>query len=180
MANKTNRKSRTLRGVAVRLLGERNGAIAVESAFAMSFLMVALAAVIDFGGYVRLDIELKQALRAGGQYALDLGAIGEVNYNDEAAIQAAIEPVIRSAAQIADADLTITSVSTECVCPDGNSGPQFCTGDPDVTFTPCSNDLPGERFLHVDAQATFSPFFTFLPYFEDAMTIQENLEMRVQ
>ena len=52
------------------VLGDRSGVAAVEFAIIVPVLLALTMGVIDFGMYIGTRIELEQALRAGGQYAL--------------------------------------------------------------------------------------------------------------
>lgn len=172
---------RRLRDILRQLRRECRGAIAVETAFALVVLMVALAGVIDFGDRIRIQIALKQALRSAAQLALDLGAIGQVDYSDPAAVRSAILPTFQEASGLSTADIATTDISITCICSDGStSGPNYCAGEGNPSYTACPDDRPGEEFLYLKGTADFSPAFTFLPMFTSGMTVGAELNMRVK
>jgi len=151
-----------------RWLVDRSGSIAVEGAFAIILLLAMLLPLIDFGGYIGTKLELKQGLRAGGQYALD-------DYTDTTTI----ETVIKNAASLSSGSVTVTfqTPATYCLCNDGSAG--TCIGDPG--FQVCSFDsVPAGRYMTIQASATYDPLFPFLAWFQSNMTVTEQLTLRVQ
>ncbi len=135
----------------------------------MIALLFIMPVLIDFGRYIYVQVELKQALRAGGQYAL---------YDHTAsANDGGIEQAVMNATglSLAAGDITVDALS--CECADGTA--TVCT---DVGgYTGCGTDgvnVPS-HFLTIRANATFSPLWPIVPWFQETMTINEGLTMRV-
>lgn len=157
---------------------DRQGAVAVEAAFALLFLIVALAGVFDFGGYIRAKADLEQALRAGAQHALDLGTLGLEDYNTVSTLESSIRPVVAGAAKLVTIAQADVSVATECICPEDGL-PKGCPGTD--SYEQCTDsNRPGTRYLELTATTTYNPAFTFLPFFSTGMTVGERLSMAVQ
>ena len=65
-ARRLNRIPPRINALCRRFIRDRAGAIAVEGAFAITFVVALLVPLIDVGQYIGTKIELEQALRAGG------------------------------------------------------------------------------------------------------------------
>jgi hypothetical protein len=150
-----------------RLLADRQGAIAVEGAFAITILLVMLLPLIDFGGYIGLRLELKQALRAGGQFALH-------DYTATSSIENVIQTATNTTSTVT---VTFDPSSSYCLCQNGTTVP--CPGDSGYAI--CASEvMPPGRYLSFSATSTYDPYFPFLPGFASNMTVKEELTMRVR
>ena len=148
-----------------RLSADRSGAIAIEAGIAGILLLGMLAPLVDFGGYIGVRLELKQSLRAGGQYALQ-----------DYANTTTIESVVKNAASLKSTSVTVAFDPTYCLCNDGTAGK--CLGD--AGYIVCSDGVTAGRYLTMRASATFDPYFPFLPGLQENMTVTEQLTLRVQ
>lgn len=139
------------------------GVAAVEFAMIITFLSLALMGVVDFGRYISTGMELEQALRAGGQFALE-------DHTDSATIAAAVQ----GATNLTVGNVTVGALT--CECPDGSS--TACRGD--VTYTLCTGDVVPAGFVTLSATATYDPIFVDMGWFSSNMTIQQDLTFRVK
>jgi Flp pilus assembly protein TadG len=124
----------------------RAGSALVEFALVTPFLLLLMAALLNYGLLLRTTVCVADAARAGAQY----GSRSIANSTDSSGIEAA---AVKSAPDVAH--LTVTSTRS-CSCPDGN--PVSCTGS-------CVGG--GVRiYVQVNASATGSAIFTYpaLPF----------------
>jgi hypothetical protein len=155
-----------LRRTGVAAADDPGGAAAVEFAIIAPVLLLMIAGLIDFSFYIATRIELEQALRAGGQYALK-------DYKDTVTIEAAV----KNATDLAP--LTVTYDPTTdlfCECPDGSSN--SCPGDDSFAF--CTGDILPAKFITISGSTTFDPMFADLPTLAENMTVSQQLTLRVR
>lgn len=137
---------------------------AVEFALILPILVLMTLAAIDFSFYIGTRIELEQAVRAGGQYALE-------DPTDTATITSSVQ----GATDLASVSVSVGSLA--CVCPGGATTP--CRGD--ANYTRCTGNIVPAAFLTISGTTTHDPlFFSYLPWFSANMTVQQNLTMRVR
>ncbi len=142
---------------------DQSGVAAVEFALIISFLSLALMGSVDFGRYISTSMELEQALRAGGQYALE-------DHTDATTITSAVQGAT---------NLSIGSVNVgalTCECPDGSS--TSCRGE--VTYALCAGNVVPAGYVTLDASASYDPIFVNMAWFSSNMTIQQDLTLRVK
>ena len=155
-----------LRRIGVATAVESNGAAAVEFAIIAPVLLLMIAGMIDFSLYIGTRIELEQALRAGGQYALK-------DFTDTTTITSAV---------VNATDLTPLTVSYDpatdsfCECPDGT--PNTCPGN--SSYTACTGGERPGLFITISGSTTFDPMFADLPGLAANMTVSQQLTLRVQ
>ncbi len=157
------------------LLGDRTGAIAIEGAIAISVAVAVMLPLIDFGQYINLRIDLKQALRAGGQYALH-----DVNnlLGDTTAVatsKATIQSVVQTASGLTST-VTVVVGKLRCLC---GTTSTTCPGQ--SGYQVCSTTLVSPAvYVDMTASAAFDPYFAFLGFFTEGMTVTEELTMRIR
>jgi len=144
-------------------LADHSGAAAVEFAIMAPVLLLLLLGVIDYAGYISARMELEQALRAGGQYALK-------DYTDSTTIEAAVS----GATDITVTDITVGGLA--CECPDGTS--TYCRGD--ANYTTCAGGEAPGGFVTITGSTTYAPIFAGLPGLSASMDIDQALTMRVK
>lgn len=145
------------------LVEQRSGAVAVEAALGILVMMAILLPLIDFGRYIGVRIELKQALRAGGQYAL-------IDRDDTTSIAA----TIIGATGLTSA-MTINIGAITCECFDGTTA--VCPGE--SGYATCTGDIAPGGYLPISASVTFNPYFVNVAGFTTNMTVSEKLVLRV-
>ena len=150
------------------LLRDRSGAAAVESALAILIMMAMVLPLIDFGRYINMRIELKQALRAGGHYAMI-----DIDNTIATTNSTAITSVITSATNLSGITVSVGTIT--CECHDGNSND--CPGA--VSYTTCSGSIAPGGFLPITASATFDPLFVDVGGFTENMTVTESMDLRI-
>lgn len=163
IAARTRRGYAGLRRISAGARDDPSGVAAVEFALIISFVAVALMGIVDFGRYISTGMELEQALRAGGQYALE-------DHTDATTITSAVQGAT---------NLTVGAVNVgalTCECPDGTS--TACRGD--VTYALCTGDVVPAGYVTLDASATYDPIFVNMAWFSSNMTIQQDLTLRVK
>jgi hypothetical protein len=144
----------------------RSGAAAAEFALFTPIILVMTAGLIDYSKYIATRIELEQALRAGGQYALK-------DFLDAPTIRAAV------AAATDLSPLTVTySPATDsfCECPDGTAS--LCPGSP--SYMACAGGERPGLFVTIAGATTFDPIFADLPGLSPNMTVSQELTLRVR
>lgn len=117
----------------------REGNMLVEFAFFMPILLIMLAIAFDFGMAMYDNMSLKEAARAGVQYAM-------ANPTDAAGLTQAVA----DSTGMSPADLTVTS-SISCQCPDG-------------TAVDCSGSCAGGATETYATVVVKEPYTTPLPY----------------
>ena len=118
----------------------REGNFLVEYALFLPVFMILLAIAFDFGMAVYDSMSLKEAARAGAQYAMKAPS-------DSAGLTA----VVSNATGVNPANLTITS-NLSCQCANGTS--VGCG-------TSCADGSATETYVSVSVQ---EPYTTLLPY----------------
>lgn len=158
----------TLRARWLRFYGNVKGSVAVEGAVAMLFLVLFMLPVIDIGQYVAVRVELRQALRAGAQYAIKYP-------NATTQIEAAI---IAAAPSLS---LTIADVvfgAQVCECISGGAGVTTpCEGE--AGYVTCSGGIEPGIYMPVTVTTIFNPQFISIESFTANMTVAESMEFRV-
>jgi Flp pilus assembly protein TadG len=122
---------------------DRRGVAAAEFAMIVPVFLIMLLATYDIGNYVLQQMQLQQALRAGGQYALSF----PTQYSGmESAITAALPSGLQT---------TVTfpsSPTASCVCwSSGGSTPVACSAS-------CASGTTKQSTLTLTAQLPYSPF----------------------
>jgi len=145
---------------------DSKGVAAVEFGLIAPLLLLMVAGLIDFASYISTKIELEQALRAGGQYAL-------LDFTDAATITSAVTDATDLTPLTVTYDPTTDSY---CECPDGS--PRACPGDP--SYTACSGGERPGLFITIMASTTFDPMFADLPGLTSNMTLRQQLSLRVR
>lgn len=153
---------RTFR-VAMSCLGDRSGVAAVEFAIVVPILLTLTMGVIDFGMYIGTRIELEQALRAGGQFALK-------DPSDTTTITNAIQ----GATDLASVTVTIGGLS--CECTGGVSA--SCKGT--ATYALCLDSSAPATYMTLSGSTIYDPIFLDLTAFSANMTVQQDLTMRIR
>lgn len=150
------------------LLRDRSGAAAVESAMAILVMMAILLPLIDFGRYISMRIELKQALRAGGHYAM-------IDIDNTIAVSnsGTISTVVTDATNLDNITVTVGAITCECF--DGATS--FCPGN--ASYVTCTGSIAPGGFLPLTASATFDPLFTDVGGFTENMTVTESMDLRI-
>ena len=144
----------------------RSGAAATEFALFSPIALLMIAGLVDYSKYIATRIELEQALRAGGQYALK-------DFLDAATVRAAVS---------AATDLTPLTVTYNpatdsfCECPDGTAN--LCPGN--ANYVPCAGGERPGLFVNIRGVTTFDPLFADLPGLSDNMTVSQELTLRVR
>ena len=138
---------------------------AVEFALFAPVLLVILAGLVDFSLYIGTRLELEQAVRAGGQYAIR-------NPGNATAIANAV---------VAATNLPITAANVSvgvpyCECLSGVAN--VCKGV--LTYTPCADGLAPAEYLTVTANTTYDALFIDLPTLSAGMSVQQELVLRVR
>lgn len=146
-------------------LAQRRGASAVEFGIFAPIILLMLAGLVDFSMYIGDRLELEQAVRAGGQYALR-------NPGNSTAIANAV--VAATNLPITTADVTVGTPYCECLTGVTN----VCTGD--VAYTPCADGLAPAEYLTVTANTTYDAMFIDLPVLAANMSISQQLVLRVR
>ena len=144
-----------------RFFKDLDGTVAIEGAVAIAAILLLLP-MIDFGQYIGVRTEMKQALRAGGQYALQ-------DYTDTSGIQTAVQNATNLKS------MTVTVGTLACECLDGTAA--VCVGE--SGYAVCTGNVAPGAYLPVSASVTFDPLIANLPWFSANMTVQEELVMRV-
>ncbi len=145
------------------VLGDRSGVAAVEFAIIVPVLLALTMGVIDFGMYIGTRIELEQALRAGGQYALK-------DPTDTTTITNAIQ----GATDLASVSVTIGGLS--CECTGGVSA--VCKGE--SNYSVCADDSAPATYMTLSGSTIYDPIFVDLATFSANMTVQQDLTMRIR
>lgn len=142
------------------------GAAAVEFGLIAPLLLLLVAGLVDFASYISSRIELEQALRAGGQYAL----MDFTNYT-------AITSAVMDATDLRPLTVEYDPVAdTYCECPDGTAN--VCPGDSD--YASCAGGERPGLFITITSSTNFDPPFAGLAGLTDGMTISQNLTLRVR
>ena len=145
-------------------MAERSGVAAVEFALILPILVFVLLATVDFSLYIVTRLELEQALRAGGQYALD-------DFTDTTTITSAVLGATNLTG------ITVTVGSLFCECPGGTSA--VCRGQ--SNYTNCTGGISPAAFLNISGTVTHNPlFFDYLSWFTSDMTVQQDVTLRVR
>lgn len=144
----------------------RSGAAAAEFALFTPIILAMTAGLVDYSKYIATRIELEQALRAGGQYALK-------NFRDATTIQSAIT----AATDLAP--LTVAydpATDSYCECPDGSAS--LCPGH-DNYLGCAGGERPG-LYVTIRGATTFDPLFADLPGLAGNMSVSQELTLRVR
>ena len=143
--------------------GDCRGAPAVEFALILPILIIITLATVDFSMYTSAQIELEQALRAGGQYALL-----------DPSATTTIENAVTGATDMTG--ITVSVGSMVCECPGGATA--VCRGG--SGFTTCAGGVSPAGFIVINGTATFTPLFAgYLPWFSSTMPLSQNVTLRV-
>jgi Flp pilus assembly protein TadG len=142
----------------MRLLKNRKGNAAIETALLFPLLLLLGAGVGDFGFGVYDHMQLVSAVRAGAQYAVKAP-------DDAAGVQAAVEGALS-----ADPSAVSITVSTACECPGG--GAALCS---DV----CADGLTARKYVTVSA-AQPRQWLIDYPLITKPDTLSAEAVMRVQ
>lgn len=136
----------------------RDGNFVVEFALFLPVLVAMMAIAFDFGTAVYNSMSLKEAARAGAQYAMK-------NPSDAAGLT----QVVSDASGISATNLTVTSTES-CQCANGASV---------ACGTACADGSATETYVTVVAQ---EPFSTLLPYPQSLTTLnlQGSAALRVR
>lgn len=143
----------------------RRGAVAVELALLAPVLAFMLVGAIDFGNYIYQRMQLKNASRAGAQYAIQSSSDPFDN--------AAIDAVVRAASNI-DAGASVTS-GAFCGCVDGSESAPDSLG---VCSGTCAGGEFPALFVRVTVSDTFSTLFPY-PGIPDTLTLQGQTSLQV-
>lgn len=125
-------------------LRSRRGVAAVELALFAPILLLFLVAVVDFGLWIREQMQMTSAARAGVQFVLQ----------DPVSNAGNIDGIKQAAGNASGLDVAAIVVSPRqfCECP-GASGTEIgCTSD-------CSGGAQRLKYFEVTVTGTFSPFF---------------------
>ncbi len=150
------------RRLGLEALTDSSGVAAVEFAVILPVLMVLTMGMIDFSMYIGTRMELEQAVRAGGQYALK-------DSSDSVTIASAVT------GSTSLSGVTVNVGSLVCECPNGTS--TVCRGD--VNYASCAGGLPPAGFLTITATTTYDPIFANSEWFSAGMSVQQELTMQV-
>jgi Flp pilus assembly protein TadG len=138
-------------------LSEESGQALIESALAISLLIVLLLGAVEFARYAYAAIEVSNAANA----AVDYGASSPAAAADYSGSSGNYSGGIANAA-VADAanlsDLKVTSISQSCSCSDTTYTPSDCTDN-----TTCSSHNTSMlQAISVTTQVTYDPLI-YLP-----------------
>jgi len=110
-----------------RIRRDTRGAIGVEYALSLPFLILMMVGLVDYGGLAFRETQLEAAARSGGQYALIDGKSG-----DTAGIEAAVYDAL---GLDPDSGALSFNITYEWLCPDGTAATSigdFCGADADI------------------------------------------------
>jgi Flp pilus assembly protein TadG len=102
-------------GACRRLLSDRRGMSAMELTLVALVLVPAIFALVELGNAAQQQIQLQQALRAGGQYAMKYGCTAPCTGTSAANISHAVTAALPS-----NWNVTVGAPTSSCVC--SNSG----------------------------------------------------------
>jgi len=144
----------------------RSGAAAAEFALFSPIAILMIAGLVDYSKYIATRIELEQALRAGGQYAIK-------DFLDAPAIRSAV------AAATDLTPLTVTynpATDSFCECPDGTGS--LCPGNDN--YAACAGGERPGLYITIRGTTTFDPLFADLPGLAANMSVSQDLTLRVR
>jgi len=146
------------------LLKDRAGAIGLEYALVLPFLIMLVVGLVDYGGLAYRQTQLEAAARSGGQYALVDGNSGDT---------AGIEAAIYEAMELDPASGVLSfAISYQWLCPDGSVASSV--GDlcgPDA-------DIPPGYFMNLSVSESYEMWLPY-PLFPDTQDITGEVMIRV-
>ena len=132
--------------ISERLRRDRRGVSAIEFAFIAPVMIMLMLGAFDFGNAAQQQIQLQQAVRAGGAYAIS-------RPTDLAGIQEAVS------AGLPDRWKLSGSVTTTCSCSDGSLSAGTCDAP---GLGGCSAN--SAKTISITATLAYAPlFFTAIP-----------------
>jgi len=137
-----------------RLLRDRRGMSALELVLVAAVLAPAIIAVVDIGNAAQQQIELQQALRAGGQYAMTFPADPSNTSNvNSANIKTVVTAALPSNwTSGSTKDITVGASTASCTCyPSGTSVTCFSGA--------CAAGQTPEGFITLTASTVYSGTF---------------------
>jgi Flp pilus assembly protein TadG len=144
-----------------RLFFDQKGTAAIEFGIIASLLCFMFIGLIDFGTGFWQKMQVGNAARAGGEYAIANG------WN-----QSSISTAVTSATSLSS--ITATPAPTQtCGCPDASSG---------ITAATCGSNCTGGgtagTYVTVGAQASYSSIFTY-PGIANPQTLSASTIVRI-
>lgn len=143
----------------------RAGVAAIEFGLFAPVILLMLAGLVDFSMYIGTRIELEQALRAGGQYAIVNPGNGTEITNH--VLAATTLPLVA-------ADVVVDPIFCECV--DGTAS--LCPGD--GAYAPCADGIAPGIYVGINATTVYDPMFLDLPSLTSNMSVSQELILRVR
>jgi hypothetical protein len=119
--------------------------------------------VIDFSMYISTRVELEQALRAGGQFALK-------DPTDSTTITSAVQ----GATNLASVSVTVGGLACECA----GGVTAMCKGSNNYAL--CSDGSAPAAYITLSGSTTYDPMFLGLATFTSNMSVQQDLTMRIR
>jgi Flp pilus assembly protein TadG len=147
------------------LMSPKAGVAAVEFGIFAPIILLMFAGLADFSMYIQDRLELEQAVRAGGQYALR-------NPGNPTAIAGSV--VSATTLPITSANVSVSALQCECLTGVTN----VCTGD--LNYTPCADGLAPAEYITIMATTIYDPLFLNLPTLTSNMSINQQLIMRIR
>jgi Flp pilus assembly protein TadG len=142
---------------------DRSGVAAIEFALVVPMLMVLTMGLIDFSMYIGTRIELEQALRAGGQFALQ-------DHTDTTTITSAVQ----GATNLSSVSVTVGGLACEC------TGGVTATCKGSNNYALCSDGSAPAAYITLSGSTTYDPIFLALATFTSNMSVQQDLTMRIR
>jgi Flp pilus assembly pilin Flp len=146
------------------LLRNERGAIGLEYALVLPFLILLIIGLVDYGGLAYRETQLEAAVRSGGQYALVDGNSSDV---------AGIEAVVYEAMGLdPDSGALSFAISYEWMCPDGTAA--ISIGD----FCGADDDIPPGYFMRLGVSETYQMWVPY-PLLPETHDITGEVMIRV-
>lgn len=146
----------------------KDGSVAVETAFIMMMIGTMSLGVLDFGLAYSRNLGLANAARAGMQYALVRKPVD----GDFTAIIAAVN----TAAPAAEDGIARTvTTSLYCECPDGSAIDCTSEGGADLT---CDDGNLRAAYLDIGITENYSLFFDY-PGLDRVLSLSESVTVRL-
>ncbi len=148
-----------------RFLKDNAGSIALEGAVSMIVLIVMILPMIDLAEYIRVRVELRQALRAGGQHALRHSEFGDF---------ADIAAAVTNATTLSPLTIVV-GPDKKCECLDAS-----VIDCPEVDEDSlCDDDTKPGEYLKIKATYVFDPSFISIHGYTANLPVDETMNFRV-
>lgn len=152
-------KPNSIRAFWRKLRASERGNLSVELALSTLFLLPMLTGLLHYGGVIHQTMQLRQAARAGVEYAMTYPS-------DTTGIQQAV-----TTSSAMNSTGIVVTVNQFCECPDGSS--VSCTA------TTCASGAKIDGFLRVTVTQPPQPIVKFFPISSETL-LRGSAVMRVR